>query len=989
MKLFSDLKHLHLYNSGINLYIPFDPSDKRHGTVIKVLSRNYKDTLDCIQYPYIKNPNLYKSYYVYKSIIANLDNRGIVSNNSENNYNEQSLLEGMNHKDKKIYVDSEGTYSDYNAINELSKNINLYFKLFNMKNKTKLNIYGFNSVKNMEKAIESSYPGAINKLNKPNTHSYSYCFRNEIYLINKSYFHYIKKEELNYETYVNNELATWSFITILNCSRRIGNIFGLAVSGHCEVLRNNIIKKSRNDSHIIYNIDKDLSIAHLIHRLIEDKGEIGLLEFIKTKDPSMLVQYQIDDIKNLGSLVTRNIINNFFRESKIVLESDGTRDEVLSVVDDLSKRENLFLTGGFDYASLSEKAVVYRHVIHNDDTVKGVSGFLEAFSSKFDIVIGTNKSNYKLMESVTIGIAVHPSYRKQGLGNELVRDCIENIRKENNNIGRLIWYVNKNNIPSKKLAQSNGFKFVTYCNDDEIYVYYYPGCEPSYAKYLAHNLTHIDRLEDFLNKYKIVKDSDVIEERTIMDIVTSMRGNSSDFSLFVALCCSTACKASLILTTKFTKDDKIIFHSNAFCSDDEIIAQPYEMIDLGLLQSIQRNNDNVIKDYSKKELAKFYNQQFHAIADIGYNEEKSFYPNDFLKDAYDDDNVYDYAMTYIITDLYNYLMCDFTKVNKTNPEILINKESYSVKSHIPYNKILNESGILKSKNNDYLSTDNMICFFNENYQTFLEDNIQYEGLIRKYLYRERLKSNQDVLNIYTNVKEKYNFIQKTYLTPELYRSFNMILDLSYYNNVIMNNMKFVNDKAVLFYWNFLKLLLKDDKSISSLYHNKYLFIPVSRSVWNIPNDIDITDYKQTINPISVIIRMIRKNIDEVKSTLGTMNILFLSKESYFTVNFDIITIESINKIKKFARKMCNDTIEIDDDYENNNDNSKDAEVVEKIENIEKKSDIKIDNLYGDGTLFNIFHPLTIIDNNTFINNLSFNSTLKSGFAYIEDHNKKQ
>lgn len=232
----------------------------------------------------------------------------------------------------------------------------------------------------------------------------------------------------------------------------------------------------------------------------------------------------------------------------------------------------------------------------------------------------------------------------------------------------------------------------------------------------------------------------------------------------------------------------------------------------------------------------------------------------------------------------------------------------------------------------------------------------YDTRIRKYLYKSRLRRSTDQISIYNQVKGMCPVIKKTFVNPSAYRGYNLFVDLSYYNEIFLRNNTTVRDVAIQFYWDFVNRLIDKNTEFLSQYgySKNTLFIPVWSSAWPTKENTYVYDWKENLNPISMIFRMLRKNPDELRSKWGKMDIIFLGQTGYFKVDFSKFDRKDLNKFKIRLEKLYRgENIEKDPDedgytYGQNTDvsdsDSSAAIAVKLVDKIEASSGITVDNV---------------------------------------------
>lgn len=229
--------------------------------------------------------------------------------------------------------------------------------------------------------------------------------------------------------------------------------------------------------------------------------------------------------------------------------------------------------------------------------------------------------------------------------------------------------------------------------------------------------------------------------------------------------------------------------------------------------------------------------------------------------------------------------------------------------------------------------------------------------LRKYLYSERIKTDKVVLSMYKQVKAFNSSIRYTYLKIDMYKERNLFVDLSYYHALFLKNNIFKMDNAVNFYFEFLNTLM-DNKEVNRVYPMQTVFIPVDAEVWNIQPGTDMTDYKKNLNPISIIFRLVRTNLQALRDAWGNKDIVFVSERGYFKVDFSIFDAGDIAKFKKNINRLNSvDPIMDDEEYPDELNDTKEEDTNSKsstkaianaiVDKLEKNGNLKIDDVSTD------------------------------------------
>lgn len=223
---------------------------------------------------------------------------------------------------------------------------------------------------------------------------------------------------------------------------------------------------------------------------------------------------------------------------------------------------------------------------------------------------------------------------------------------------------------------------------------------------------------------------------------------------------------------------------------------------------------------------------------------------------------------------------------------------------------------------------------------------RYNKMLYSALYKDRLRTNKDVLAIYKSVKMDMPYIRYTYTTPDRYK-FNTFIDTFFYNQTFFANNVYNRDRAVDLYAELLDRLINDHRYAK--FTKQTVFIPVID--WNDNPSTKMWMYTEDINPVSMIIRLLRRNSARVKEIFGNRDVVFMGTNNYFKVNFSTIEVNesNISKIIYLIRKLISlkDTVEQDPKDEPMVDSPK-AITMDIIDKLDKNQGIKINNMAFTG-----------------------------------------
>lgn len=261
---------------------------------------------------------------------------------------------------------------------------------------------------------------------------------------------------------------------------------------------------------------------------------------------------------------------------------------------------------------------------------------------------------------------------------------------------------------------------------------------------------------------------------------------------------------------------------------------------------------------------------------------------------------------------------------------------------------------LKPSNDDAVITES--AFVTSDMALISEANDSDSLKLKQYLYQERIKNNKGTIVFYDKIKQMNPFIKRAYIKLEMYKKQNLFVDLSYYHGLFLKNNTYRMDKAVNFYFDFLNKLI-DNKAINSEYGKRTIFVPVDTGVWPVSANSEVFDYKKNLNPISIIMRLVRTDLAKLRKAWGDKTIIFVGTRGYFKVDFRNFDVKNLVRFRSNIEKLMSTTEAIIDDYEiddinddnetsTNSDSSK-AITAKIVDTVEKGTSIKLDNI-SDG-----------------------------------------
>lgn len=260
------------------------------------------------------------------------------------------------------------------------------------------------------------------------------------------------------------------------------------------------------------------------------------------------------------------------------------------------------------------------------------------------------------------------------------------------------------------------------------------------------------------------------------------------------------------------------------------------------------------------------------------------------------------------------------------------------------NTIVNEDGLFS------LNKDNNVLIYNNNAvdRILQEENSRIGELLKSgfafhklksMMYSQRMKNTKEAFELYGEIKKEAPWIKYTFVNPDLYKGKNLIYDWSYYTKIFIESKDMMNQQAIDLYYLYLNNFIKDSRFW--YYKKKTVIIPVDDWIRRDPRH-SILDYKNNINPVSLLYRLMKHDIGYLYPWVG-LTFAFLSSEGFFTLKltednvFNINIPKFMSLITQMERKIMRPEIVTKD--------SKFA-IINKLADRFTDSGIKIHNLTG-------------------------------------------
>lgn len=182
---------------------------------------------------------------------------------------------------------------------------------------------------------------------------------------------------------------------------------------------------------------------------------------------------------------------------------------------------------------------------------------------------------------------------------------------------------------------------------------------------------------------------------------------------------------------------------------------------------------------------------------------------------------------------------------------------------------------------------------------FLQEDAKYDLKLKELLYRDRIRSSKEILNINKAIKKDCPSIKYAFPTIQGYRQKNLFVDLYYYNQVFFKNNTWQQKRGFDLYLDLLNRLINDYRFVKEGYEKKSIFIPIND--WNTTNTARMWLYRENINPVSILYELMMRNPQKVKQVFKDTDIIFFGKTSIFKINFS--EFKDSGEIKKQANKF--------------------------------------------------------------------------------------
>ena len=287
---------------------------------------------------------------------------------------------------------------------------------------------------------------------------------------------------------------------------------------------------------------------------------------------------------------------------------------------------------------------------------------------------------------------------------------------------------------------------------------------------------------------------------------------------------------------------------------------------------------------------------------------------------------YDY-IRYVESKIYNVYNC--SKYDYINDNISLVSESTTM-----YNSELEES-LDAFEENDFFKVNNVMVFLSEG---------KYDTQLRKYLYKDRLRTRKQVIELLSKVKADNPWITFAFPEIEKLRGKNVFIDLYYYTQLFFQYNNWKMQRGYDLFFEFFERLINDPRISKAGYKKKTIFMPITE--WNIDKSKTMWMFRTGINPISIIYNEMLKDSPRIKKLFKGITIVFFSNSNrYFKINFDEIEDlkKASNTFRRFIRIIANNEEFEPDDIDTSMDNNETKEVIKQgmIDKIEKDTGVDL------------------------------------------------
>lgn len=463
MILMDEMIPLRLYSTRQRAYLPFNPTNKKKGAMITLLTQSMEDSITLINTPWFQNPSYFVSYWMDRNVKHYLTNDGSIKLDVEDEdpdvYEEMAFTEEVNVNHNKPVVKAYGTTNDQRLLETefAKKNFDKWYDFFQVRkiNRIYPNIYAFASLSDMNKAVGADLIEKESKIT-PNSFNTS----TEIFVLCGSEYNLVLAEgpySMYCETAIITYVANNSF---RKCNWLLANRVGMVLSGACDYIY------EYNDR----KVDDRISMARFIQKYYKSEGRMALIKALKEGDYVRIFRYGAKDFYNRIKIQLEAAkVYVIEDEDNTEFIRGGDHQDAVNIFNNMSDKEKNFLdrTGTFIKMDKTRKCL-YREV--EKTGTYDLRGFLEIYDGP--------------QNSGIVVIGVDPRHRHEGVASTLLTRFLEarGFFVDNPYTTNLIWYVDNKNQASIRLAKKYGFKLVRKSATQSVYrLWLYPCSDSGYS----------------------------------------------------------------------------------------------------------------------------------------------------------------------------------------------------------------------------------------------------------------------------------------------------------------------------------------------------------------------------------------------------------------------------------------------------------------------------------------------------------------------------
>lgn len=926
MKFIEDLIPMMLYPANKKVFAPIDLKTKQKGSAILLLAASNTVAEHMMDLSYLHNPGYFKSYYIARDVTAYIDHSQIDTGEIDDNSDAvtESFYYGTDKKTLEMNFDTSCSFSTKNKIKVFLETDSWFKKTIDVlkihnENDISFTVYEHRSYNDLQKYV------GIKGI-------HGYASADSIHIVSESSY---TNEDGTYEHYVKHEFVS---MLLHNINPEINFGISAFVSGYLSGQYKDDIKNTSSVSGSIVLAD-----------LVKKKGYGPMRTMIANNDISIIANYA-------GKNAIKNIMA-VFEASMSSKERNSLKDSDFGIPEQRKYPLN-------DEAHVRAAIKMFNHVdsAHEAELAKRIKFKMKKFNIT-DIDVGKANKFSKY-------------YKKSSLTESSYAKFKSNVHSEKFDNKRFKIYITPKDVRVVQNATNlaeflnpNGIKTLgtnTMIDDDHTYTKLGIFCIDTETNVIAGcAFVYDDMLADF-------KVSSKYRGHSIGNEIVKNAKKHGGIYLGVA----DTNKVAIHLYEKngyklylHDKKGKMLYYSiSGKChpGDEKTVEKIKSQNESSLLESSTNKYVEIMNDYDscKEIFDRFSIDEKIMTCPKGYkNLQSSVYKKCIYTDkSYKNGGFIDCNTYYNNPNLVHITIAVDSRLRGTglSDKLVTDMKQFMITNHpnktliwktahdnYPSMKLAMRHGFVRStkepdtfiyklssssvhefctapvgstqdlKDNGYCITEDFIRVgtINDGFITFFsEAEKTYDSRIRRYIYKERLKNARSVMGMYDSVKTNYPWITRTYPNIEMYKGYNVFVDISYYNNLFLNNKEMIMNKtkAVDIYWDFMNRLI-NNKSIDDIYAKKTIFIPIDPGVWGTEVLDDFINYKVNTNPISIIFRMMLKNPSKIKQEWGNKTFLFVGTRGYFTVDFAKFEYKDLARFKTHLRKLFSKTEPIIDD----------------------------------------------------------------------------